>query len=92
MTPSLSRQATPSGDVLFQEVGGEAVLLNLGSEKYFGLDAVGMRVWTLLLEDARLQPVFDSMCAEYDVEPAALESDLLALVGTMAEAGLVNIA
>lgn len=92
MTPSLAQQASPSSDVLFQEVGGEAVLLNLASEKYFGLDAVGMRIWTRLVDDARLQHVFDRMCAEFDVEPATLESELLALVSRMAEAGLVNIA
>ena len=92
MTPSLSQQANPAGDVLFQVVGGEAVLLNLASEKYFGLDPVGMRIWTLLIEDAHLQHAFDRMCAEFDVEPAALEADLLALVGKMAEAGLVHIA
>ena len=31
MNITLSQQAKPSDDVLFQEVGGEAVLLNLAS-------------------------------------------------------------
>ncbi len=34
-----------SGEVLQQEVGGEAVLLDLASESYFGLDPVGTRIW-----------------------------------------------
>ena len=91
MTLTLSRQAKPSDDVLFQEVGGEAVLLHLGSEQYFGLDPVGTRIWQLLGEDANLQHTFDVMQAEYEVEPALLESDLLTLVGKLAEAGLVKV-
>ena len=47
-----------SEDVLFQEVGGETVLLDLASEQYFGLDAVGTRIWQLLGEGAdREEPV-----------------------------------
>jgi len=91
MNLTLSQQAKPSDDVLFQEVGGEAVLLNLASEQYFGLDPVGTRIWQLLGEDARLQHAFETMQAEYEVEPALLESDLLTLVGKLAEAGLVKV-
>jgi ornithine carbamoyltransferase len=91
MNLTLSQQAKPSDDVLFQEVGGEAVLLNLASESYFGLDAVGTRIWLLLGEDAKLQHAFEAMLAEYEVDPTVLESDLLALVGKLAEAGLVQV-
>lgn len=91
MNITLSQQARPSGDVLFQEVGGEAVLLNLASESYFGLDPVGTRIWVLLGEDARLQHAYDTMCDEYEVAPALLETDLLTLVGKLAEAGLVTV-
>lgn len=92
MNPTLSHQAKPSDDVLFQAVGDEAVLLNLASERYFGLDPVGTRIWTLLSRDPRLQQAFDTLCAEYDVEPARLEADLLDLVGRLAEAKLVQVA
>ena len=36
--------------LLAQELAGETVLLDLASENYFGLDAVGTRVWQLLNE------------------------------------------
>lgn len=90
MKLTLSQQAKPSDDVLYQEVAGEGVLLDLASESYFGLDSVGMRVWTLLSEDPSLQHAFEVMCAEYEVDQERLESDLLALVGKLAEAGLVR--
>ena len=92
MNPTLSHRATPSEDVMFQDVGGEAVLLNLASERYFGLDPVGTCIWKLLVEDPRLQPAYVRLCAKFEVEPARLESDLLDLVGQLAEAGLVEVA
>lgn len=91
MKPTLSHRARPSDDVLFQDVAGEAVLLNLASERYFGLDPVGTRIWHLLGQDARLQSAFDVLVAEFEVEPERLQSDLLSLVAELAEAGLVEL-
>jgi len=91
MNVTLAQQVKPSADVLVQEVGGEAVLLDLTSERYFGLDPVGTRIWTLLGQEARLQQVFEMLCAEYEVEPSRLQTDLLALVAQLAEAGLVEV-
>ena len=42
-----SRVIVPD-DVLFQELNGEAVILDLASERYFGLDGVGTRFWELI--------------------------------------------
>lgn len=88
---TLASKATASDDVLVQEVGGESVLLDLASERYFGLDPVGTRIWALLGEHASLQAIADAMCAEFDAEPERIQSDLLALVAELAEAGLVKV-
>lgn len=91
MNPRLEHRAVPSDSVLYQEVGGEAVLLDLASETYFGLNAVGTRIWQLLLEDPSLLSVYDSLRNEYDVTPSQLQDDLLQLVGQLADAGLVRV-
>ena len=78
-------------DILFQEVRGETVLLNLDNEKYFGLDETGTFFWELLQENNDFQKVFDIMLAEYDVDAEQLKTDLDKLVKEMVEAGLVEI-
>ena len=65
--------------------------LKLASENYFGLDAVGTRIWILLNEDAGLKRAFDILSDEYEVETEVLERDLLSLVERMADAGLVVV-
>ncbi len=89
--PTLTDSVSPSPDVLFQEVGGEAVLLDLASESYFGLDDVGTRIWQLLQDSGELRGVYQQMLEEYDVEPERLEADLLEHVGALAAAGLARI-
>lgn len=91
MQPTFVDRISVSPEVLFQEVGGEAVLLDLKSESYFGLDDVGMRIWQLIQEHGSLRAVFDRMLSEYDVEPTLLQEDLLMHVGELAAAGLVNV-
>jgi len=81
---------TPSKDVLFQEVGGETVLLDLASEQYFGLDEVGTRVWQLLNEGEGFAAMIDALLEEYEVERDRLEADVRDLLGSLLEAGLIE--
>lgn len=68
------------------------MLLDLASEQYFGLDPVGTRIWTLLGEDDRLGSVHAALCDVYDADPTRIASDLITLVGRLADAGLVKVA
>ena len=89
--PSTSR-VTIAPDVLFQIVGEETVLLNLRTELYLGLDAVGTRMWNLLTESPSIQLACDSLLEEYEVEPARLERELNEFIGKLLEKSLIEIA
>ncbi len=80
-----------SSDVLGQELDGETVLLDLASESYFGLDAVGTRVWQLLQSGAGHAELIDTLLNEYEVERATLEKDITDLLQRLAEAGLITV-
>ena len=80
-----------SDDVLFQEVGGETVLLDLESEQYFGLDAVGTRVWQLLGEGVGTEAMVETLIEEYDVDRQTLSADVSHLLDQLAEAGLIRL-
>ena len=78
-----------SGEVLQQEIGGEAVLLDLASESYFGLDPVGTRIWALLDGSNSLRSVHAQLCREYEADAARIEGDVLVLCQSLLDAGLV---
>jgi hypothetical protein len=79
-----------SPEVLAQEVHGEIVLLDLEGEAYFGLNAVGARVWQLLREQKDIAQILDHLEGEFDVSRAQLEVDLPELLDTLVRAGLVR--
>lgn len=80
-----------SPDVISQEVSGETVLLDLESECYYGLDAVGTRIWQLIRDNGELRTIYDTLLDEYDVEPSRLQSDLEALIADACARGLIML-
>jgi len=78
-------------DVLFRELDGEAVLLNLKTGTYFGLNPVATRIWQLLSEQRSLEGVLDLMLREYEIGREALEKDLLELTRQLCAKGLAEV-
>jgi len=84
-------RAKLSDDVLFQELQGDAVLLELKTGVYFGLDRVGTRIWQLLAEHETVSDVVAAMIREYDVPEARCEEDVRVLVARLLDQGLLAI-
>ncbi len=82
-------KVTVSPKVLFQELDGEAVLLDLRSECYFGLDATGTRIWQLLDAHGDLDRVFQTMLWEYEVDATTLRRDLDRFIADLMDQGLL---
>ena len=88
---SLNSRVRILDDVLFQELQGEAVLLNLKTGVYLGLDRIGTRIWKLLQADGALSKIVEVILQEYDVTPERFRQDLLNLIGQMEQQGLVEV-
>jgi len=89
--PTLASRVRVNDDVLFQELQGEAVVLNLKSGVYFGLDPVGTRIWQLFAAHELLSEIVPTIVAEYDVTEDRCSADLLALVADLERQGLVAV-
>jgi hypothetical protein len=72
------------------ELGGEAVLLDLNTGVYYGLDPVGTRVWRLLQEPRSLAKLRDAIVDEFDVSPERCEADLAAFLASLNAHGLLR--
>ena len=87
----LPQRVILSTEALFQEIGGEGVILDLASSTYFGLDEVGVRLWQLRQENSTLKSAMVNLLSEYEVETDQLEQDVEKLIGQLIEAGLVKV-
>jgi hypothetical protein len=81
-----------SGDIIFQEMQGEAVLLNLKTGIYFGLDSVGVRAWQLLELGGPLSGVVDTIVGEFEVSREEFTEHLLSLLAELESHSLVTVA
>jgi len=92
---SLTGQIRVHSDVVWRDVDGEIVLLNVVTGQYFGLDEVGSRVWMLLQQDGEagtpIGTLQDRVLAEFDVDGSTAHDDLTSLIGQLLEQQLVTV-
>lgn len=86
----LEQKVVPNRSVVSAKVDGEAVLLNIDTGIYFGLNAVGTCIWEFLVEGKCQDEILDQMVAEYDVERERLESDFTSFMDLLLENDLVR--
>ena len=91
MTISFDQRVTARQDTLVNVVDEEAVILNLKSECYFGLDKVGTSMWNALTTSESIQAAYESLLNRYDVDGATLRDDLVGFVEKLVEKDLVVV-
>ena len=91
MSESFSGEIRIPPDVMFRELVDEAVILDLKSQRYYGLDLVGTRMWQLLAEHGRVDEVVRAMLDEFDVEEEQLREDVSTFLSKLEEQGLVEL-
>jgi Coenzyme PQQ synthesis protein D (PqqD) len=73
-----------------RKVGDDAIILNIESGTYFGLDAIGARFIELLEGAGSVADVLPAMLNEYAVSEGQLQQDLLRLAQHMLDSGLLE--
>lgn len=91
MSISFSARLKRPSDVLISQLQQDSVFLNLESERYFGLDDVGTRFFSVLTSSDSIEAAYDKLSQEYDVDPQSLRQDLLDLVESLVSHGLVEV-
>lgn len=92
LEPIHDRQIRPAATAMVRSLpDGSSVVLDLETEKYFGLDTVGAEMWTALVENPTVAAARDRLLRHFDVEEARLDSDLAQFVDELESRGLVVV-
>jgi hypothetical protein len=89
MAISFSDRVRVPDDVLISNLQEESVILNLDSERYYGLDDVGTRFLSVLNTAASIEAAYEMLRGEYDVDAQNLRQDLLELVDDLVGQGIL---
>jgi Coenzyme PQQ synthesis protein D (PqqD) len=91
MVSFMDRVLVPS-HVLVRFLDKESVLLNIETERYFGLDETGTRMWQLVTAAPKIEVAYQQLLEEYDVQPEMLRENLTDLLARLVENGLLQVA
>ena len=80
----------PSDNVLTQKVADEAVLLDLESQNYFGLDPVATLIWDAVSKGLDEEEIVARITAEFDVDDDTARSDLASFLEELRDGKLVS--
>jgi hypothetical protein len=68
----------------------EAVILNLKSTLYFGLDKVGAYIWQRLCEPRAVDELCRGVLERYDIDEARCYTEVMEFLAKLGEAGLID--
>jgi hypothetical protein len=93
MKKGLSERSTvvAAKNQVSSDMGGEVAILNLKAGMYYGLDDVGVRVWTLIQRPREVSEIQAIILNEYDVDPDRCERDITSLLQNLIGEGLVEV-
>jgi len=92
MVIALQSRVVVSDEQVHTSLGDEAVILGLEDGVYYGLDAVGARVWSMLAAPREVSEIVAAVTTEFEVGRERCERDVLALLGELAERRLIRVA
>ena len=89
MTISFADRVKIPDDVLISNLQEESVILNLDSERYYGLDSIDTRMLSVLTTSDSIEAAYETLVQEYEVDREVLKKDLLELVDNLIAQGLL---
>jgi hypothetical protein len=89
MSVSAELRFSVQAHVVVAQVGEEAVILNTDSGRYFGLDAIGARIWRSLAQEPTAEQICADLLGEYDADPSDLRTDVVRLLEQLQACGLI---
>ena len=73
------------------DLSGEAVILNLNSGMYYGIDEIGAVIWDAMEEPRTLEYLRETILSGYQVDKDTCQRDVMVFLADMQSAGLIEI-
>jgi hypothetical protein len=78
-------------EILEAELDGEVMALNVENGICYGFNKIGSRIWKILAEPGRVSDLCARLIAEYEVDEATCERQVLDLLEELRGGGLVEL-
>ncbi len=89
--PGLEDVVCAGPNQMSSPIGDDVAILGLDRAEYYGLNPTGARIWELLQKPTRVRDIHAAIVEEFEVDEDTAREDLLALLGQLREAGLIEV-
>jgi hypothetical protein len=90
---TLDTMVSRIGETLYARVGTEeAVMMSVTAGRYYGLNAVAVRIWELLERPMTIAELCARLCEEFEVDALTCEAEVLKFVNELIDNGMVHAA
>jgi hypothetical protein len=88
---ALTTTVVRSDELICAEMGNERVMMSLEQGEYFGLDAIGSRIWALLEHPMTVAELCQQLVASYAVDVETCQQDTLDFLQELYAAEIITI-
>ena len=78
-------------ELVSSDLDGETVMMSVENGKYYGMDAIGSRIWALIKEPCSVSELCNILLTEFKVDRERCEKDVLIFLNKLAEDNLVKV-
>ncbi|MGH6835913.1 MAG: PqqD family peptide modification chaperone [Methylocella sp.] len=88
---ALDTTVSRAGETLYARAGtDEAVMMSVAAGRYYGLNAVALRIWELLERPVTIAELCARLCEEFEVDARTCEAEVLNFVSELIDNGIVH--
>ena len=78
-------------ELVSSDPDGETVMMSIKNGKYYGMDAIGSRIWELIKQPRSVSELCGILLTEFNVDRERCEKDVLVFLNKLAEDNLVKV-
>lgn len=88
---NLENEVMRGEEPLASQVDSDLVIFSAQQGMYYGTQAVGKRIWSLIETPTRVAQVCDRLEQEFEVDRATCEREVIAFLEQLEEEGLIEV-
>ena len=88
---SLNSIVVQSDGQVSADMDNEAVMMSIEQGKYYSLDEIGTRIWSLIEQPQSVSNILELLLSEYEVDRETCKNDVINLLYGLLEENLISI-
>ena len=77
-------------EIVHADMDDEIVMMSIEKGEYFGIDAIGSRIWEMLEGEKSIGEICAGLCASYDVDESVCRQDVIRFLENMHERNIIE--